>query len=438
MYSNSKPEFMYKLLIPFIFIFLLISCGQKQESVASENTSEEDTTSIPPPEMKYGFILDSFNVKQGVIKDGWTLSHMLAPHGIAQVIINEIAHVAQDSTVNWKYVVPGKRFLVLASKNDSNDVRHIIYVKNKIEYVQIDFKRDDFSIKVKRKPVETEEVWMSGEIIQNSNLTLSINQQVKDPTVTGEIAESIAGIFAWSIDFFKLHPGDQYKVLYERKIVDKEIVGIGEIKAIWFKHQGEPYYTFQYYSDSTKKDKGYFDEKAKEMKRPFLMSPVKFSRISSGYNLKRFHPVQKRVKPHLGTDYAAPTGTPIMSTADGYVTRAGYGKGNGNYVKVKHTETYSTQYLHMSKIAEGMKPGVKVKQGQVIGYVGSTGLATGPHVCYRFWMNGKQVNHRALKFPSSIPMKKEMIPEYLEYIKPIKAKLDSLEITPYISENKES
>ncbi|MEZ4937139.1 MAG: peptidoglycan DD-metalloendopeptidase family protein [Crocinitomicaceae bacterium] len=429
---------MYKLLIPFIFIFLLISCGQEEGSATSENNSEEDTTTIPPPEMKYGFILDSFNVKRGVIQEGWTLSHMLAPHGIAQVLINEIANVAQDSSINWKYVVPGKRFLVLASKNDSNDVRHIIYVKNKIEYVQIDFKRDDFSIHVKRKPVEVKEVWMSGEIVQNSNLTLSINQQVKDPTITGELAESIAGIFAWSIDFFKLHPGDQYKVLYEKKIVDKEIVGIGEIKAIWFKHQGDPYYTFQYFADSTQKDKGYFDEKAKEMKRPFLMSPVKFSRVSSGYNLKRFHPVQKRVKAHLGTDYAAPTGTPILSTADGYVERAGYGSGNGNYVKVKHNETYSTQYLHMSKIAEGMRPGVKVKQGQVIGYVGSTGLATGPHVCYRFWMNGKQVDHRALKFPSSIPMKKEMVPQYLEYIKPIKEKLDSLEITPYISENKES
>ncbi len=429
---------MQKYFIPFLLALILISCGQEQSSDSAENIEEEDTTTVPPPEMKYGFILDSFIVKQGKIQEGWTLSHMLAPHGIAQVLINEIAHVAQDSSVNWKYVVPGKRFLVLASKNDSNDVRHIIYVKNKIEYVQIDFKRDDFSIQVKRKPVKTEEVWMSGEIVKNSNLTLSINQQIKDITITGEIAESIAGIFAWSIDFFKLHPGDEYKVLYERKLVDNEIVGIGEVKAIWFKHQGDPYYTFQYFADSTKKDKGYFDEKAKEMKRPFLMSPVKFSRISSGFNLKRFHPVQKRVKPHLGTDYAAPTGTPILSTADGYVERAGYGKGNGNYVKVKHNETYSTQYLHMSKIADGMRPGVKVKQGQVIGYVGSTGLATGPHVCYRFWMNGKQVNHRALKFPSSIPMKKDMIPEYLEYIKPIKSKLDSMEITRYIVQNPES
>lgn len=425
---------MYKFLGLYLIALVLFSCGQKSNESEGEKTAEVDSTEIAPPEMKFGFILDSFIVKQGYIKEGWTLSHMLAPHGIAQVLINEIANVAKDSTVNWKYVVPGKRFMVFASKNDSNDVRHIIYVKNKIEYVQIDFDADEFKIKLKRKPVEVEEIMLSGEIIKNSNLTVSINQQVKDPTITGEIAESIAGIFAWSIDFFKLHPGDEYKVIFDQKVVDGEIVGVGEMKAIWFKHQGEPYYTFQYFADSTKKDKGYFDEKAKEMKRPFLMSPVKFSRISSGYNLKRFHPVQKRVKPHLGTDYAAPTGTPILSTADGYVERAGYGKGNGNYVKVKHNETYSTQYLHMSKIADGMKKGVKVKQGQVIGYVGSTGLATGPHVCYRFWMNGKQVNHRALKFPSSIPMKKDMIPEYLEYIKPIKASLDSLPITKYVKQ----
>ena len=425
---------MQKIFILLIISISLFACNQKSDTDSTESSSEDqiDSSKIVHSEMKFGFILDSFLVHHGEIQKGWTLSHMLAPHGIAQFLINEIDNLAKDSVINWKYVVPGKRFMVLASKTDSSDIRHIIYVKNKIEYIQIDFNKKDFKITLKRKPVKTEEVLLSGEIVKNSNLTVSINQQIKDITVTGEIAESIAGIFAWSIDFFKLHPGDEYKVIYERKVVDNEIVGIGDIKAIWFKHQGEKYYTFRYYSDSTKQDAGYFDEKAKEMKRPFLMSPVKFSRISSGYNLRRYHPVQKRVKAHLGTDYAAPTGTPILSTADGYVERSGYGKGNGNYVKVKHSETYSTQYLHMSKIAAGMKKGVKVKQGQVIGYVGSTGLATGPHVCYRFWMNGKQVNHRALKFPSSIPMKKAMIPEYLEFIKPVKITLDSLPVTKYI------
>lgn len=140
--------------------------------------------------------------------------------------------------------------------------------------------------------------------------------------------------------------------------------------------------------------------------------------------MNRFHPIYKTRKPHLGTDYAAPTGTPILATADGTVSRASRSRGNGIYVKLKHNKVYDTQYLHMSKIADGIRPGVRVKQGQVIGYVGSTGAATGPHVCYRFWKNGRQINHRSEKFPKSEPMKEEVLPEYMKYIEPLKKQLD--------------
>ena len=148
--------------------------------------------------------------------------------------------------------------------------------------------------------------------------------------------------------------------------------------------------------------------------------------------MKRFHPVQKRWKAHLGTDYAAPHGTPIMATGDGTVIAASYSSGNGNYVKIQHNETYATQYLHMSGFAPGIKKGVYVKQGDVIGYVGSTGLATGPHVCYRFWKNGQQIDHRAEKFPETVPMVDSLLPDYLEFIKPVKARLDSMPITKYV------
>ena len=152
------------------------------------------------------------------------------------------------------------------------------------------------------------------------------------------------------------------------------------------------------------------------MRRPFLMAPVKYSRISSGFSGRRFHPVQKRWKAHLGTDYAAPKGTPIMSTANGTVVAASYTGGNGNYVKVKHNKTYTTQYLHMTRFAKGIYKGVYVEQGQTIGYVGSTGLATGPHVCYRFWKNGKQVDPLKQKLPAAKPMKEEIKPVYLNSI----------------------
>ncbi len=384
------------------------------------------------PIIEYGFNLDSFNVIRDTVQPNWTLSHMLAPYGISQFDINTVAEMAADSVVGLKYVKEGTPFIVLSElKDTSNKALYCIYPKNIVDYIVFDF-TDSIKVTKKQKPNEVVEKMFSGEIVKNSNLTFAINQQLKDANMTGEMAEYIAGVFAWNIDFFRLYPGDNFKVIYEEKSVEGKPYGIKDVKYAFFNHQGDDYYAFYYVLDSANNKSGYFDEKGKEMKRPFLMAPVKYSRISSGYSGRRFHPVQKRWKAHLGTDYAAPKGTPIMATADGYVIASSYTGGNGNYVKIKHNDTYSTQYLHMSKRA--VKKGDHVKQGEVIGYVGSTGLATGPHVCYRFWKNGKQINHRAEKFPSSIPMVDSLLPAYLEYIKPIKAKLDSFPITKYIIE----
>jgi murein DD-endopeptidase MepM/ murein hydrolase activator NlpD len=171
----------------------------------------------------------------------------------------------------------------------------------------------------------------------------------------------------------------------------------------------------------------YFDEGKESLRKAFLKSPLKFGRLSSGYSYRRFHPVQKRYKAHLGTDYAAPKGTPIMATGDGVIVEAQYKKYNGRYVKIRHNGTYSTQYLHMSKIESGIKPGVRVKQGQTIGYVGSTGLATGPHVCYRFWKNGSQVNHRREEVPPAEPLKPEYYDEFQMYIDSIRPEIDKIQ-----------
>ena len=192
-------------------------------------------------------------------------------------------------------------------------------------------------------------------------------------------------------------------------VVDNESIGIKRIKAAYFEHFKKSYYAIQFSQDG---NNGFYDQENRGLRRQFLKAPVKFSRISSRFTKKRFRPVQKRNKPHLGTDYAAPKGTPIYSTANGLITHAKYSPYNGNYVKVKHNSVYTTQYLHMSKIKKGIRPGVRVKQGDVIGFVGSTGLATGPHVCYRFWKNGKQVDPYRQKLPKSEPIKKANIETY--------------------------
>ncbi|WP_083261349.1 M23 family metallopeptidase [Crocinitomix algicola] len=415
------------LLIQLIFL----SCENGNQP---KTESKKDSVYLAPPVVEFGFVLDSFQVFRDTVRPDWTMSHMFAPHSISQWDINRAAEKAADSLIGLRYVKEGTPFLVLSKLGDtSRTAQYCIYPKNIVDYIVFDF-TDSVHVEKRSKPNEVHERILSGEIIQNSNLTFALDQQMQDLNMTGEMAEYIAGVFAWTIDFFRLHPGDEFKVIYEEKSVEGVPYAVGGISSAWFKHQGHEFYAFEYTLDSATNKVGFFNEEGKEMRRPFLMAPVKYSRISSGFSSRRFHPVQRRWKAHLGTDYAAPKGTPIMATANGVVIKASYSGGNGNYVKIKHDETYSTQYLHMSGFAEGIRKGVFVKQGQVIGYVGSTGLATGPHVCYRFWKNGKQINHRAEKFPSSVPMVDSLLPDYLEYIKPIKAKIDDMPITPYLQQ----
>jgi murein DD-endopeptidase MepM/ murein hydrolase activator NlpD len=237
------------------------------------------------------------------------------------------------------------------------------------------------------------------------------------------LASELSEIYAWSIDFYRIQKNDAFKVVFEERFVDGVSVGIGEIKYAYFKHRKEDNYAIWFEQDQIG---DYYDQDNRSLRKAFLKAPLKFSRISSRYTKKRFHPVQKRFKAHLGTDYAAPTGTPIRTVADGTVIAAKYSKYNGNYVKVKHNGTYTTQYLHMSKIKSGIRKGKRVRQGDVIGYVGATGLATGPHLCYRFWKNGKQVDPYKQKMPASKPISKGNTEKYNEIKKRVIKELDDI------------
>ncbi|MCH2234020.1 MAG: peptidoglycan DD-metalloendopeptidase family protein [Crocinitomicaceae bacterium] len=422
---------LYSFLFSIFLITNLISCGEGKKD---ENVDViKDSVIIPEPVIEYGFVLDSFDVIRDTVQQGWTMSHMFSGYDISQYEINIAAERAADSTIGLKYIKEGKPFIILKPLNDTgNVIQYCIYSKNVVDYIVFDF-TDSIYVERRQKPNDIKPGEISGEIVQNSNLSNALNQQYKDLDLTGEMAEKLAGTFAWSIDFFRLHANDHFKVFYDEKTVEGTPYGVGNINAAYFNHAGKDFYAFRFVLDSANNKVGYFNEEGKQMKKPFLMSPVKFSRISSGFTMKRFHPVQKRWKAHLGTDYAAPHGTPILATADGTVIAASYSKGNGNYVKIKHDDVYSTQYLHMSSFAKGISKGTYVMQGEVIGYVGSTGLATGPHVCYRFWKNGKQINHRTEQFEASEPMVDSLLPAFLEYIQPIKAKIDSLKITPYVT-----
>ncbi|HIN38816.1 MAG TPA: peptidase M23 [Flavobacteriales bacterium] len=348
-----------------------------------------------------GIVADSLLLYEGIIKKNQNLSEILLKFNISYALIAQLANKSKEVFEVRKFVV-GKKYNVFYSNDTLQKAISFIYEIDAANYVVYNM-LDSIRIYRERKEVDTEIMMASGEI------TSSLWQTMADNNINFNITVALSEIYAWAIDFYRIQKGDYFKVLYEEKFVDGESVGIGKVIAAYFNHYNHDYYAV-YFEQGEAAD--YFDENANSLRKAFLKAPLKYSRISSRYSMKRFHPVQKRYKAHLGTDYAAPRGTPIMSTGDGVIQKSGYSKGNGNYVKVRHNSVYSTQYLHMNKIKSGIRKGVRVRQGDVIGYVGSTGLATGPHVCYRFWKNGRQVDALKVSVPPSLPVEKKYRSEY--------------------------
>ena len=373
---------------------------------------------IEIPRVEFGFNFSDFDVVQDTIKNGDSFGQLLFNNNLSYSEIANITSTVKDSFDARKLDI-NKQYTILRSDDSLNKPQVFIYQPNRIDYVVVDF-RDSIMAQRKSKPVTIIENTASGVI--NSTLSETIEEQ----GLSYNIANDLSSIYAWTIDFFKLQKGDRFKIVYTEKYIDDTTyVGVDQIQSAYFEHNNRPFYAFQFVADTINYIPDYFDEEAKTLRKAFLKAPLKFStRISSRFSRRRFHPVQKRWKSHKGTDYAAQRGTPIITTANGTVTKSGYTRGNGNYVKIRHNATYSTQYLHMSK--RKSKVGDFVKQGEVIGYVGSTGLASGPHVCYRFWKNGSQVDPYKQKLPEAKPMDKNMKPIYFEFIKNPKREIDNI------------
>lgn len=339
----------------------------------------------------FGINIDNFEVIEGVVERNQTLSGILSPFNVSYQIIDQIAKKSKD-IFDVKRIAFNKKFTVLTAK-DTLLAQYFIYEPNPMEFVV--FKLDEGEIYRESRPIVIRKREIGGTISR------SLYVNMVELGLTPDLIDQFADLYGWVVDFQRLQEGDKFKVIFNEKLIDDKVVGIEEIQAAYFEHMGEPYHAIPFIQNG---ELSYFDQHGESLKKAFLRDPLKFTRISSRYNLSRFHPVQKRYKPHLGTDYAAPTGTEIRSVGEGTVLEAGYSGGNGNYVKIKHNATYTTQYLHMSKIGSGIKAGTRVKQGQVIGFVGSTGLATGPHLCFRFWKHGKQVDWLKEKIPPAEPI----------------------------------
>lgn len=400
---------MKKITLLILLLISLYSCKKQQEEYVIEDLEPHK------PIVDFGFNFDDFNVHYDTIQRQDTFERILKKQNLNGKKAAEIIKVIQDSfSTSVRYKRP---YVTLRSKDKYQKLQYLIYQPNRLDYYLIDLTDSIVGFK-KSRPLTFKVRTIAGK------LSGSLSTTLRNEKIDASLSKKLMKVYAWSIDFFKLKKGDKFALIFtERYINDTLYDGVDSLRAAYFEYKGEKLYAFPFQQDKNGKT-DYYNEQGKALKNYFLKAPLKFINITSKFSKNRFHPVQLRFKAHNGTDYAAPTGTPIMTTATGVVEQAGYTTGNGNFVKVKHDKTYSTQYLHMSKIL--VKRGQRVKQGDILGKVGSTGLATGPHVCYRFWKNGVQVDALKLKLPNSQPMESRNLPRFKKQIQPVKQELDSI------------
>jgi murein DD-endopeptidase MepM/ murein hydrolase activator NlpD len=405
----------------FLFVFIAaITLG------CSCSSDKADVTSVAPPEpdvFAYGYKLNDLEVVRDTVQRGDTFADIFLENGFSYTDIYNINRKVKK-TYNFRKIKPKRPFTFLFSKDSIATPVAFIYQPSMLDYVVINLKDSVFA-KKKKKKVTFRTFEAQGVI------TSSLSETLEAQRLSPLLAYDLSDIYAWSIDFFRLEKGDRFKIVYTQKYVDDSIyVGLNRIHAAYFEHRKKPYYAIEFESDAERGITEFFDEKGKNLRRAFLQAPVQFSRISSRYNKRRRISYYGRTKPHYGTDFAAPVGTPIRATASGTVVASSYTRGNGNYVTIRHNGTYKTQYLHMKK--RKVRKGQQVKQGDLIGTVGMTGYTSGPHVCYRFWKNGKQVDPFRQKLPEAKPIEPKLKEKYMVYMQPLKETLDC--ITFYNSE----
>jgi len=415
---------MYRGLICIVLFFV----GCKEEQPEPKQLTATTPTEIEINEA-YGFNLDDFEVLRDTVRYGDSFGELMLKNHADYPKILKITENYRD-TFDVRKIRVGKPYIILKTRDTLPKAEVFIYENDRINYTVVDL-RDSAVAYKDQKEVKYQYREVSGVI--ETSLSDAILEQGVDYYITHELSD----IYAWTIDFFRLQKGDRFKAIFREKYINDTLyAGSEPIEAAYFEHNGQPLYAFAYESDSLKNVIDYFDEEANNLRRTFLRAPVKFSRISSRYNLKRrIRYYGYRIRPHKGTDYAAPIGTPIMATADGVVTESTRRGGNGRYVKIRHNATYSTQYLHMRK--QKVRRGDIVKQGEVIGWIGMTGNTAGPHVCYRFWKNGRQVDPLREELPAAEPLAESLRPEYFDYIDPLKFQLDCIPFPELNEEQKE-
>ena len=364
-----------------------------------------------------GFSLENFKVDSSSVENGYSFSEILQS---LNVPYNKIYSLGNDfkEIYDLRKIYQGDKYYTIFNL-DSNKFSNLIYQHSLTEKVVMSF-LDSLNIVIIKSPIEIRIQKASGAI------TSSLWQSFIDNKLSPALVSKVASLYAWTIDFFDIQSGDNFKIIFESKYVENKFIGVGDIKAVLFNHKGRDFYGFRYLSKS-KKVESYFTEFGESMQRALLSAPLEYVRISSKFSNRRLHPIKKVYRPHHGVDYAAPSGTAVVSTGDGKVIFAARSGGAGNMIKIKHSfGNVVTKYLHLLRFEKGIKVGKYVEQGQKIGEVGSTGLSTGPHLDYRVYINGKAKNPLKLNIPSKDPIAENLKSKYSLDIADIKATLDSI------------
>ncbi|TLX75011.1 metalloendopeptidase [Labilibacter sediminis] len=411
--------FTLSLLAVICTNLFLSSCnsGKKKQDQSAHSDTLSVAEPVKPIDLMFGLPVDSFVIENSKVKRNEFLASILLRYDIPYKQIDQLASKSKD-TFDVRKIKVGNPYYIFLDNDSLHTARYFVYEIDKINYIVYNLS-DSITITPGQKEVRKVQKTASGVI--TSSLWNAMTENNASPVLALELSD----IYAWTVDFFGIEKGDFFKVMYTEDYVDSTSVGISSIEAALFHHRGDDFYAFNFQEDSVTLN--YFDEKGKSLRKAFLKAPLKFSRISSRFSNSRYHPVLKIRRPHHGIDYAAPKGTYVYSIGDGRVIAKGYqAKGGGNYLKIKHNSVYTTVYMHLNGFAKGISKGSKVKQGELIAYVGSSGLSTGPHLDFRVFKNGKPIDPLKVKAPPVEPVKKKDMKRYKKFYKPLKKSLDAM------------
>jgi murein DD-endopeptidase MepM/ murein hydrolase activator NlpD len=372
---------------------------------------------VGPPLMalEYGINCDPYEVQKDRVRSGQNLSGILSNAGVCYSKIQAAVNQS-EGLFDVRKIRAGRPYSLIGNPCSPAGLRYFVYEETPADFVVFDL-GEEVKVFKGRKPVSVEAKTFSGVI--RSSLWNAFSEQGID----FQLALRLSKIYAWTLDFFRFQPGDRFGFIVEERRVDGQVVGYGRILAARIFKDNRSHYAFFFEEKPGEGD--YYDEKGQSLRQAFLKAPLEYSRISSGYSRKRLHPILKKYRPHLGIDYAAPKGTPVLSVGDGIVEKAGYNRTMGRFIQIRHNRQYMTQYLHLSATADGIRPGAAVNQGQEIGYVGSTGLSTGPHLDFRFWDGGKAVNFLEQDLPSADPVDPHLRNRFYTQVASLRFDLDN-------------